>query len=232
MRNELSVRPVSHLGVDTRAGFINKVYLHLFGAIALLVGIEAFIFNNGYAEPITRTLLGLPGGWLLVLGGFMLVGWLATHVAHTSRSLPAQYAALGGFIVAQAIILVPMLYVALQYSPEMPKNAVIVTLLAFAGLTAVAFVTRKDFSFLRGILFWGFILALVGIVAGVLFGFNLGMWFTVALIGLAGGAILYDTSNIIHHYPESQYVGAALELFSSVALMFWYVLRFFMHSSE
>ncbi|NND60498.1 MAG: permease [Gammaproteobacteria bacterium] len=232
MRNELAVRPVSTLGVDSRAAFINKVYLHLFGAIAVLVGIEAFIFNNGYAEPIARTLLNLPGGWMLVLGGFMLVGWLASHVSHTARSLPAQYAAFAGLILANAIILVPMLYVAFQKAPDVPQNAVMVTLIAFAGLTAVAFVTRKDFSFLRGILFWGFILAIVGIGASLLFGFSLGIWFTVAMLGFAGAAILYDTSNVLHHYPESQYVGASLQLFSSVALLFWYVLRFFMHSSD
>ncbi len=61
----------------------------------------------------------------------------------------------------------------------------------------------------------------------MLFGFNLGTWFSVAMVGLAGGAILYDTSNILRHFPEDRYVGAALELFASVALMFWYVLRIF-----
>ena len=102
------------------------------------------------------------------------------------------------------------------------------TLLGTAGLTAVALITRKDFSFLRGILVWGGILALVGIVAAVLFGFELGTWFSVAMIGFAGAAVLYDTSNILHHYPEDRYVAAALQLFASIALMFWYVLRLFM----
>jgi FtsH-binding integral membrane protein len=103
-----------------------------------------------------------------------------------------------------------------------------VTLLGTAGLTAVAFMTRKDFSFLRGLLMWGGMLALVAIAGGVLFGFELGTWFSVAMIGFAGAAVLYDTSNVLHHYPEDRYVGAALELFASIALMFWYVLRLFM----
>jgi FtsH-binding integral membrane protein len=88
--------------------------------------------------------------------------------------------------------------------------------------------TRKDFSFLRGLLMWGGMLALVAIAGGVLFGFELGTWFSVAMIGFAGAAVLYDTSNVLHHYPEDRYVGAALELFASIALMFWYVLRLFM----
>jgi len=45
---------------------------------------------------------------------------------------------------------------------------------------------------------------------------------------LAGAAILFDTSNILRTYPEDRYVSAALQLFASVALMFWYVLRLFM----
>ncbi len=144
--------------------------------------------------------------WLLILGGFMVVGWLATHVAHTVQSKPLQYVALVGFVVAEAIIFLPLLAIAMAMQPGIVESAVGVTLLGTAGLTAVAFITRKDFSFLRGILVWGGILALVGIVASVLFGFELGTWFSVAMIGFAGAAVLYDTSNILHHYPEDRYV--------------------------
>jgi FtsH-binding integral membrane protein len=48
------------------------------------------------------------------------------------------------------------------------------------------------------------------------------------MIGLAGAAVLYDTSNILHHYPKDKYVAASLALFASIAMMFWYVLRLFM----
>lgn len=104
------------------------------------------------------------------------------------------------------------------------------TFLGFAGLTAVVFFTRRDFSFLRGILCWGGILAIIAIVAGAIFGMQLGTWFSVGMIGLAGAAVLYDTSNVLHHYSEDRYVAAALELFASVAFMFWYVLRLFIGS--
>ena len=232
MAYEIATRPVAHLGVESRGEFINRAYLHLFGAIAAFVGIEAFLFQSGLAVPIARFTLGLGAGWLLVLGAFMIVGWLASRVAHTAQSLPAQYAALGGFVVAQAVIFVPLMFQAMTISPDIPKQAAIATMVAFAALTAIAFVTRKDFSFLRGILIWGGFIALGAIALGLLTGFNLGLWFTVAMIGFAGAAILYDTSNVIHHFSEDRYVAAGLELFSSVALMFWYVLRFYMHSSE
>ena len=218
--------PVSSLSVDSRATFINRTYQHLLAAIVAFAAIEVFLFTSGLAQRMARAMLGV--NWLWVLGGFMIVGWLASRAAHRSQSLGVQYLALAGFVVAEAIIFVPLLYIAQRVAPGVIESAAIVTMLGFAGLTAIAFVTRKDFSFLGGLLRWGFILALVLIVAGALFGFQLGTFFSVAMIGFAGAAILYDTSNVLHHFPEDRYVGAALELFASVALMFWYVLRLFM----
>ena len=221
-----STVPVSALGVDSRATFINRTYQHLLGAIVGFAALEVFLFTSGLAERMAIAMLGV--GWLWILGGFVVVSWFATHTAHRSQSLGAQYAALTGFVIAEAIIFVPMLYIAESMAGGVIQSAALVTLLGFAGLTAVAFFTRKDFSFLGGLLRWGGILALVLIVAGVLFGFQLGTFFSVAMIGLAGASILWDTSNVLHHYPEDRYVGASLQLFASVAMMFWYVLRLFM----
>ena len=218
--------PVADLGVESRSTFIWRTYGHLAAAILLFAAIESYLFSNGLAQPLAQRMLGF--NWLLILGAFMVVGWLATHVAHTVQSKPLQYLALAGFVAAQAVIFVPLLALAMAIQPGIVESAVGVTLLGTAGLTAVAFITRKDFSFLRSILVWGGILALVAIVASVLFGFEMGTWFSVAMIGFAGAAVLYDTSNILHHYPEDRYVGAALQLFASIALMFWYVLRLFM----
>jgi len=222
----LPYTPVSELSAETRSDFIWRTYGHVAAAILLFAGIETYLFNSGLAFPMAQSMLGF--SWLLILGAFMIVGWLATHVAHTVQSKPLQYVALVGFVVAEAIIFVPLLAIAISMQPGMVESAVGVTLLGTAGLTAVALITRKDFSFLRGILVWGGILAIVAIVAAVLFGFELGTWFSVAMIGFAGAAVLYDTSNILHHYPEDRYVAAALQLFASIALMFWYVLRLFM----
>jgi uncharacterized protein len=218
--------PVAALSSDARSTFIWRTYGHLALAILGFGAIETYLFDSGLAQSLTNALLGF--NWLLVLGAFMIVGWLATHVAHRVESKPLQYLALAGFVIAQAIIFVPLLSVAIAVEPGIVESAAGVTLLGAAGLTAVAFITRKDFSFLRGVLVWGGILALVAVVAAVLFGFDLGTWFSVAMIGFAGAAVLYDTSNVLHHYPEDRYIGAALELFASIALMFWYVLRLFM----
>ncbi len=212
--------------VEVRATFITRTYMHLLGAMIGFALIEVVLFQTGIAHVIARAFLSV--NWLFVLGGFMIVGWLASRTAHKTESKPTQYAALVGFVIAEALIFVPLLFIAQAMAPGVIQSAALVTLIGFTGLTLVAVQTRKDFSFLGGILRWGFVIALVLIVAGVIFGFELGTFFSVAMIALAGGAILYDTSNILHHYPEDRYVGASLELFASVALMFWYVLRLFM----
>jgi FtsH-binding integral membrane protein len=170
----------------------------------------------------------LQKSWLAVLGAFIIVSWIASHVAHRVESKGAQYAALAGFIVAEALIFVPMFYIALAIGPEIIETAVGVTLGAFVALTAVAMLSGRDFSFLRSFLMWGGVIALGTIVMGVAIGFHLGTWFSMAMIGFAGAAILYDTSKILKTYPEDRYIAAALELFASVALMLWYVLRFFL----
>lgn len=218
--------PVAAIGVDARATFITRTYLHLLGAIIAFVLIEVGLFASGLAERLAYAMLST--SWLFVLGGFMVVGWIGSRMATAGGSLATQYAGLGVFVLGEAIIFVPLLYVAQAYFPGAIESAAMVTLLGFAGLTMVAFKTRKDFSFLGGVLRWSFVCALVLIVAAVIFGLQLGTFFMVAMVALAGAAILYDTSNVLHHFPEDQYVGASLQLFASVALMFWYVLQLFM----
>lgn len=218
--------PVIELDDKSRAQFIARTYNHLFFAILGFTLLEIALFKSGAAESIMHLLMGT--SWLIVLGAFMIVSWLARSAAQSSTSKAAQYAALTGYVLAQAIIFVPLLSIANKFAPGAITSAAAVTLIAFAVLTLVVFVTRKDFSFLRGILMWGGIIALVLVIGGAIFGFNLGTFFSVAMVALAGAAILYDTSNVLHHYPQDRYVAASLELFASVALMMWYVLRLFM----
>ena len=217
--------PVSSLSVEDRSNFIWKCYAHVVGAILAFAGIEAYFFQSGIAERIALPMLN---NWWMVLGAFILAGWGATHVAHRVESKNAQYAAFAAFIFIEALIFAPMLYIAASMRPGMIDSAAGVTLLGTAGLIATAMITRKDFSFLRGMLVWGFMLALVAIVGSLIFGFELGTWFSVAMIGFAGAAVLYDTSNIMHHYPQDKYVAASMQLFASIAMMFWYILRLFM----
>jgi FtsH-binding integral membrane protein len=223
-------QPVGALGAEARSAFLTRTYVHLYGAIVAFTLIEAFLFATGLARPMAAAMLGT--SWMLVLGAFVVVSWIATHVAHRATSLRAQYAALAAYVVAEAIIFVPMLFVAQYYAPGTIQSAALVTLAGFGLLTGVAVWARQDLSFLGTVLPWAFAVALLLIISGALFGFALGPMFSVAMVGLAGAAILHDTSNVLHHYPEDRFVGASLELFASVALMFWYVLRLFLSGSK
>jgi FtsH-binding integral membrane protein len=112
----------------------------------------------------------------------MIAGWLASRAAHTSGSLPVQYAALAGYVVIQSLIFLPLLVVANNVAPGAISSAGLVTVLGFAALTGIALYTRKDFSFLRGLLLWGGIGAMLLVVGGVVFGFQLGTFFSVAMV--------------------------------------------------
>ncbi|MHB1155261.1 MAG: Bax inhibitor-1/YccA family protein [Phycisphaerales bacterium] len=221
--------PAAQAPANTRAEFIRKTYLHLAGAILAFVLIEAAVFQLVDVASLTRTMLTGRLGWLVVLGLFMGVSWVANQWASSDTSKPMQYLGLSLYVVAEAILFVPMLFIASRLSdPDIIPTAALLTMMVFLGLTAVAFVTRADFSFLRGILMIAGFAAIGTIVAAAIFGFTLGILFTSLMIVFAGGYILYDTSNVLHHYRTDQHVAASLALFASVALLFWYVLRLLM----
>jgi FtsH-binding integral membrane protein len=225
-----------------RAAFIRRTYAHLAGAILAFVGIEALIFGvlrpsiEGFDQMFFGLLFGTPYSWLIVMVAFIGVSYLAHYWAFNGGSPALQYAGLSLYVVAEAIIFVPLLYVAMFYAGPrgapgphaadltLVAQAGILTLCLFAGLTSVVFFTRKDFSFLGPIIGIAGFIALGVIICAILFGFTLGLWFSLAMIVLAAGAILYDTSNILHRFRMDQHVAAALSLFASVALLFYYVL--------
>ena len=221
---------VAHATPDQRAAFITRTYLHLLGAILLFVVFETAWFVTPVAAGIFQMLqAGGRFGWLLMMAGFIGVSYLADRWAQTSTSRPMQYAGLGLYTLVQSVMFVPLIGVALMFSAQGETNllskAAMITAMLFVSLTGIVFVTRKDFSFLRGILLFGGLAALGLALVSVVFGFTLGMFFSYAMIALACGYILYDTSNVMLRYRTSQHVAAALALFAAVMLLFWYVLR-------
>ncbi|WP_299249887.1 Bax inhibitor-1 family protein [uncultured Lacinutrix sp.] len=221
---------LSAVAQEERVAFYKKTYAHV------AVGVLVFIFFEYLflqSKAVVSFALSMTEGfkWLLMLGGFMFITNYAENMALKTPDKNKQYLAFGLYILAEAFIFIPMIYIALTYLPqgsEMIQQAGIVTLALFSGLTAVVFVTKKDFSFLKTGLTIGFFIALGLIVAGTLFGFNMGLWFSVGMCLLAGGSILYQTSNLVKKYTIDDYIPAALGLFASLMLLFWYVLRIFM----
>ena len=225
--------PASQAAEDERTAFIRRTYLHLLGAVVAFVLIEAAIFMLVPRESLDQVVLTMFGGrwsWLIVLGAFMGVSWLARSWASSDTSVGMQYAGLALYVVAQAVIFLPLLVIAVFYSgqPSLLPAAGALTLFIFAGLTAVMFFTKADMSFLGKYLMFGGIAAMGLIALGIFFQFSLGFWFAAAMVVLCSGYILYDTSNVIHHYRTDQHVAAALALFASVALLLWYIIQILM----
>ena len=217
-------RPLTPGAKTSRASFITRAYVHLFGAIVVFVAFEVALFKSGVAARIAGAMRQVP--WALILGAFLIVAWLATRMAYRVKTPAGQYAGLGLYIVAKGLIFVPLLFHANRLASGVIEQAAQVTILGAAGLTWVAFVSRNDFSSLRPFLYWGGVIALVLILASLFFGLHLGTWFSVAMIALSGASILYDTAKIRRRsFGGRQHVGAALSLFASVGMMFWYVLR-------
>jgi FtsH-binding integral membrane protein len=224
---------------EARRTFIRKTYTHLAAAIYAFVMLEWLFVQAGLDQKALELIGQSRFMWLAVLGGFMAISWVADSWAQSATSIGKQYAGLFLYVLGQAVIFLPMIGIAKFMTinaagQEIPiiGAAGLTTVVMVAGLTAYAFLTKQDFSFLGGflnIVGWG-AFALIGV--SILFGFNLGVWFSAAMVIFAAGYILYYTSNILHTYNTNQYVAAALALFASVALLFWYILRIFMSFSS
>jgi hypothetical protein len=218
------------LSQTDRVAFYKKTYAHVAGGVLVFILFEYLLLQS---ETIVDFALSMTEGfkWLIMLGGFMFITNYAERMTMKSQDKNKQYLAFGLYILAEAFIFVPLIYIAAYYmeaGPEILNQAAIVTLALFTGLSAVVFVTKKDFSFLRTGLTIGFFIAIGLIIAGTLFGFNMGLWFSVGMCLLAGGSILYQTSNLVNKYTTEDYIPAALGLFASLMLLFWYILSIFM----
>ena len=217
---------VSQLSEIEKAEFYRKTYMHVAVAILAFGAVEYLLLKTVPLETILTMISG-KYIWLLVIGVFWLASMLATKLSF-SLSRNTQYMGLGLYVLIEAVIFLPMLGIASLYAPQVITQAALVTLFMFAGLTATVFFTNKDFSFLRNIIVIGGFVALGVIIAGAVFGFDLGLWFSLAIVGLTSASILYETYNIKNIYNKEQYVGAALQMFASIMLLFWYILRIFL----
>lgn len=226
VENEKAYSLISDAPLSERKKFLFKSYLHLLGAILLFIALHFFFYTTGITQYLLNKFAGM--NWLIILGAFMLVSWFATNLAHKSQSKVSQYFSLFLYVLIEAIIFIlPIGYLIASGNIETLKTASLMTLFLFSVLTLATFYTKQDFSFLRSILTWGGIIALVLIIGSVILGYNLGFYFTIAMIAFSGGAILYTTSSIMNTYPPDRYIAASLELFASIALLFWYLLRFY-----
>ncbi|MCS3869660.1 FtsH-binding integral membrane protein [Chryseobacterium ginsenosidimutans] len=219
---------VAHAKDVEKASFYRKTYLHVALSILAFIGVETVLIQT-VPEQLIAAMFAQRFAWLLIIGVFWLASVLATKWS-LSQSKSTQYFGLGFYILLEAVIFLPLIYIAIKYSgAQVIYQAAMLTIAMFAGISAVAFTSKRDFSFLRNIIVIGGFISLGLIVGGMLFGFNLGLWFSVGMVILASATILYQTSKLKDSYGTNQYVGAALQLFASIMLLFWYILSILMN---
>jgi FtsH-binding integral membrane protein len=219
---------VAHAKDVEKASFYRKTYLHVALSILAFIGVETVLIQT-VPEQLIAAMFAQRFAWLLIIGVFWLASVLATKWS-LSQSKSTQYFGLGFYILLEAVIFLPLIYIAIKYSgAQVIYQAAMLTIAMFAGISAVAFTSKRDFSFLRNVIVIGGFISLGLIVGGMLFGFNLGLWFSVGMVILASATILYQTSKLKDSYGTNQYVGAALQLFASIMLLFWYILSILMN---
>lgn len=250
-----SARPiegaVATLGVSDRVAFLRKTYAHLGMSLVAFAAITAALFK--FAPQLTWKMSTLFGssmfgmlGLVLVLV-FLMVGAERLAASGTSRGM--QYVGLGLGILLQVFMLLPLIWILMfkfsSFTPEQVymirsgqmvaalngaalsilMQAVVITLAIFIGLTLVVFITKKDFSFLRGALVICSFAAIGLVLASILFGFSMGALFSAFIVLLMAGYILYETSVILTRFPPTMHVLAALVLFTTIATLFRAILN-------
>ena len=234
-RNRSAVGPgqvaAAQVTSEERMSFIRRTYAWLTGAILLCVVMMGLFMNSPLFEPIMVQMVQM--NWLIILGLFIGASWLGDAMALRVDSKMLQ---LIGFTVGVGAYAVMFTYLFVASGAFTPGYGVeasaipqagLLTLITFIALSAVVFITKQDFSILRVGLIVMSVLALGAIVAGVLFGFALGLGFAVIMVGFSAAIIIYQTSNILHYYPTDHHVPAALALFCSIGMLFWYIFMIF-----
>lgn len=225
---------VDQAPADARAAFIRRTYGHLAGAVLAFIGLSYVLLQIPAVGTMVRAVDQNRMLWFVVIGAFMAVNWVADYWARSDQAPAMQYLGLGLTVTGWALVFVfPLWWAAHEARYQgVIQSAGLMTFGVFAGLTAAVLFTRRDYSFLGPVISIGSFVALAFIAASILFGFNLGVVFCFAMVALASASIIYNTSNIIHQYNTNQHVAAAMGLFASVALLFWYILQIAMASRE
>jgi FtsH-binding integral membrane protein len=215
--------------LSERLGFLRRVYTHVFGAILLLVALEYLYYTTGLSVRILQ-LLG--NSWWISLAIFLGVTWLAERLAFSGASALAQYTGLGLFVGVQSVVTAPILMIATLTNPNLIGQAALITLFITGALTLFVVLSKTDFSFMRNALFLAGLGLFAISIASALFGFSLGLGFSVGIVVLMCGYILYETSLIMHHLPTTAHVAGALMIFGSIAVLFRQILLILMSLND
>ncbi|MFQ5345310.1 MAG: Bax inhibitor-1 family protein [Mariprofundus sp.] len=201
---------------DDRISFLGKTYGML--ALCIAAGSIGAFMSMGLAFPQEHPFMML----FMMIGGIFLVQGV--------RHKPGiNFIALLAFGALTGMAISPLIGMVAAKSGTLVTQAFMTTAVAFVSLTAYTFISRRDFSFLKGFV-W------VGLISIIVLGLSNYFFFESPLLalGISGmgvllfsAFILYDTSSILRDYPNNEYIAAALTLYLDVFLLFQHVLALF-----
>lgn len=204
--------------VSERMGFVRKVYALFFAAtLFAIVGVGiGFVFPQ-----VMFAIAAHP--WIAF---FALIGGVMG--AQAVRLVPGvNLLALFAFTTFTGVFISPLIAIYTQMNPASIWQAGLLTVGIFGGLTAYVFVSKKDFSFMRGMVTTGLIVVVLASLLNFFIVGSSALAFAVscAALLLFSGFVLYDTSNIIRRYPTNEYVAGALSLYLDAFNIFLALLR-------
>lgn len=222
-----SNEPAIHAGAAEKERFLKRTYSTLFAGILMFCA-SVWAFSNIPAVTQLGVSLLQTNWWIM----FALIIGSAIGVRMVARTWPINLIAFAAFTIFWGLLFAPLIVFAEANAPGVVNQAAVITAVIFAGLTGYVFYSGKDFSFLGGALWIGLFGLFAIAIAGALFGFSVGIWYSIGAALLFSGFILYDTSNVLHHCRPDEYVAAAIELFTDVIMLFKHVLIMLMNSRD
>ncbi|CAM3970342.1 Bax inhibitor-1/YccA family protein [Vreelandella rituensis] len=200
-------------GSGVNAASTSKVLRNTYALLAMTLLFSAVTAGGAMALGIERMNI-----FVFFIGAYGLM-FLVHKTANSAMGLLATFAFTGfmGFTLG------PILssYLTLPNGAALIMNALAMTGLTFVGLSAVALVTKKDFSFLGNFLMAGAIVLILAMVAGLVFNIPaLSLMVSAGFVLFASAAILYQTSELVHRAGETNYILATITLYVSIYNLF------------
>lgn len=219
--NDFQNRPVSlTAGVSDRVAFIRAVYLWLMGGfgVAALGAFAALPIALALAPVLGRAFI-----WVLFGAQFGTLLWAGA----VSRRKPLNRIAYALTTFISGIIAgIVIFQVARTAGTGVVVAAFGMTGAAFLTLTAITFITKKDFSFLRSFVLVGIAIMFFGGLIAAIFSLN-GLSLVVSAVAViaCSGKILWDTSTMLRTDDLGDPAGFALSLFVSLYNIFLSLLN-------
>ncbi len=198
---------------QSQAVSTNKVLRNTYGLLAMTLLFSAVTAGAAMAMGIERMNI-----FVFFIGAYGLM-FLVHKTANSAMGLLSTFAFTGfmGFTLGPIL----SAYLTLPNGAQLIMTALGMTGATFLGLSAVALLTRKDFSFLGNFLMAGAIVLILAMVAALVFQIPaLSLMVSAGFVLFASAAILYQTSEIVHRAGETNYILATITLYVSIYNLF------------